>query len=525
MEMHESRSSPDPAALARSWRIILPFAIVTPLVAFVLTASKPATYESSADILSTQESFLRANLQNYNFYYRARLIWTHRVVARLPSVAEKVVAAAGVQDKGPYGFLAQSSVDADGSTDVMTFRVRDADPAEATRLATIYAQEYIRHRRALDTRSIRNAIRVVDRELDRARLEGRDPAIYADLVQQQQQLHTALASVRENAVLLRPGSEAVRIAPQPRPALIRGFALGLIMGIGLAALGRLLDPRAKSAEDISEQLDLPLLGRLPLENRSSRRRGALATLRRDDSPYVDAIQLLRTSLELDERAQGQRVLMVTSAVAGEGKSTTTANLAVALARAGRDVVLLELDVRRPSLARLFGIPPGPGVTDALLGGQSIDTFVHVIPLGESRDGLVPLDGRDPDVPAGVLRVVAAGAPVSTDSSQIVTEAGVASLLAEIRAFGEIVLVDSPQVLQSSDTLALSAHADAVLFVAHMRRYRRRHSSAIRRALAMSPALPLGLIVIGDRREFEYDSADARVGRRTPSPDTYVVRPA
>ena len=69
--------------------------------------------------------------------------------------------------------------------------------------------------------------------------------------------------------------------------------------------------------------------------------------------------------------------MVTSAVAGEGKSTTTANLAVALARAGRDVVLVELDLRRPSLARLFGIPPRPGVTEVVLGGRSIDTFMHV----------------------------------------------------------------------------------------------------------------------------------------------------
>ena len=84
MEMHESRPTQNPAALARSWRIILPFAIVTPLVALVLTASKPATYESSADILSSRESFVLSNLQNYNFFYRARLIWTQAQLARLP---------------------------------------------------------------------------------------------------------------------------------------------------------------------------------------------------------------------------------------------------------------------------------------------------------------------------------------------------------------------------------------------------------------------------------------------------------
>ena len=519
MEMHESRSSLAIAALARSWRIILPFAIVTPLVAFVLTASRPATYESSADVLSSRESFVLSNLQNYNFFYRARLIWTQAQLARLPAVAEKVVAAAGVPGKGPFGFLAQSSVDADGSTDVMTFRVRDADPSEATRLATIYAQQYIDHRRALDTQSIRNAIRVVGRELERARLEGRGPDIYADLVQQQQQLQTALASVRTNAVLLRPGSEAARIAPQPRRALTRGLVLGLIMGIGLAAVARLLDPRARSAQDISEQLNLPLLGRLPLADRRSRR-GALAVLRREDSPYVDAIQLLRTSLDIDERARELRVLMVTSAVAGEGKSTTAANLAVALARGGRDVALVELDLKRPSLSRLFGLPSGPGVADVVVGGRSIDAVTHVVPLGGSRDDAARLGGREADAPA--LRLVTAGA--AADSDQIVTGPRLASVLDQLRSLGDIVLVDSPPLLQSSDALAISAHVDGVLFVAQMRKYRRSHGPAVRHALAMSPARPLGLVVIGERHELEYETADVRAGRTSSASNPYLVRP-
>jgi Mrp family chromosome partitioning ATPase/capsular polysaccharide biosynthesis protein len=522
--MHESRSSPDLAALARSWRIVVPFAIVTPLVAFVLTSSKPATYESSADVLLSRESFVIADLQNYNFFYRARLIWTQAQIARLPSVAESVVAAAGVADKGPYGFLAQSSVDADGSTDLMTFRVRDGDPDEADRLATIYAEQYIRHRRALDTQSLRKAIRVVGRQLAGSGVD-RDPAVYADLVQKQLQLQTALASVETNAILVRSGAEAARIAPQPSGVWTRGLALGLIVGIGLAALGLLLDPRAKTGQEISEQLGLPLLGRLPLAPQPRRRARGLALLRRDDSSYVEAMQVVRTSLELDEHAREQRVIMVTSAVDGEGKSTTVANLAVALARAGRDVVLAELDLKRPSLARLFGIPAAPGLAEVVLERQSVDTVVHVIPLGGSRNGPARPGARDLDAPAGTLRVVVGGASASADSSQIVTDAGLASALAQIRTLGEIVLVDGPPLVQSSDALALSAHVDALLLVAQMRRYRRRYGSAVRHALALSPALPLGLIVIGERRELEYDTLRARAERRPSSPDTYAVRPA
>ena len=513
MEMHESRSSLALAALARSWRIVLPFAIVTPLVAFVLTASKPATYESSADVLSSRESFVMSNLQNYNFFYRARQIWTQAQIARLPSVAERVVAAAGIADRGPFGFLAQSSVDADGSTDVMTFRVRDSDPDEAARLATIYAQQYIRHRRSLDMQSVRKALRVVGRELNRVRVEGREPAIYADLVQQQQQLRTVLASVRTDAVLLRPGTEATRIAPQPQRALTRGFALGLITGIGLAALGRLLDPRATSADDVSEQLDLPLLGRLPREARPSRRRGALALLRRDDSPYVEAMQLLRTSLELDERARALQILMVTSAVAGEGKSTTTANLAVALARAGRDVVLVELDLGRPSLAGLFGIPPEPGVADVVVEGRSIETVMHVIPLGGSSDGGARLDGLDAAAPSGRLRLVVAGAAASTESSEVFTGARLAGALDQLRSLGEIVLVDGPPLLQSGDALALSARVDGLLLLAQMRKYRRRYGPAIRHALALSPALPLGLVVIDELPELGTAHRHLTAGKR------------
>jgi uncharacterized protein involved in exopolysaccharide biosynthesis len=212
--MDKSRSSRTVAdtlvELARKWRLIVPFAVVTPLVVFASASSQPAVYSSSADVLLNRQGFVISNLQDPTFWYPNRAQLTQARLARLPEVAQRVVDAAGLADRGRYGFLAQSWVQAGQYTDVMTFHVRDSDPRLAARLATIYAEQYIAYRRAVDTHSLRRATRVVDRQLAQASSGSRDPVLYADLVQKQQRLHTALASSKH------PGTRASRRRPLRR---------------------------------------------------------------------------------------------------------------------------------------------------------------------------------------------------------------------------------------------------------------------------------------------------------------------
>ena len=119
-----------------------------------------------------------------------------------------------------------------------------------------------------------------------------------------------------------------------------------------------LDTRPRSADEIGERLGVPLLARLPRPPRKFRAPGR--ALGAPHGPQGEAFRMLKTNLEFVNVERGCRTIMITSAVKGEGKSTTVANLAVAMARAGRRVALVDLDVREPMLHRFFDLARKPG---------------------------------------------------------------------------------------------------------------------------------------------------------------------
>jgi Mrp family chromosome partitioning ATPase len=511
--MDESRSSRTVVDtfvdLARKWPLILPFAIVTPLVAFALTSSQPAVHSSSADVLLNRQAYVISGLRDPTFWYPNRAQLTQATLARLPDVAQRVVDAAGLADRGRYGFLAQSWVAAGGGTDVMTFHVSDRDPELAARLATTYAEEYIAYRNELDTQSLSRAIAVIGRQVERTR--GSDPVAYADLVSKQQQLHTALAALKTNVILVRPAGVAEQVAPRPYDSLLAAVFLGLVVGVGLAALAVLLDPRGRTAEEIAEQVALPLVGLLPRERRARRGTRALALQGRDEA-RADAVRTLRTNLELAPVGQRGTVVLVTSAVAAEGKSTTAADLAVALARAERDVVLVDLDLHRPTLARLIGQPLAPGVADIVRRTATLDQALRPVPLGSRPDG------DEPDSAAqgrGTLRALTAGTDLTSGSTVLTSAQAIHQLLESLRESADVVLVDTPPLLRTSDPLALSTYADGILLVLNARRYRRRYAPELRHLIALSPAPPLGIVVVGEPGWLQRARADTHEDRPRP----------
>ena len=493
--MHESRSAHGVldglAALVRRWRIVVPFAVVTPIVVFVLTAPTPAVYEASADVLLDRKGQAISGLREVEWWEfdAARAVRTQAELARLPDVKRLAVAAA--EDRGlPAGSLVGASdVTEDGLTDIMTFGVRDGDPEVAIALATIYAEQYVAHRRALETTAIRRAIGVVSDQLANARARGVPPDSYADLVRQLQRLHAGLATVAGNVQLVRPARTAARVEYTLWRDTLMALVLGLVTGIGLAGLAGLVDPRARSVEEISDQLGLPVLGRLPLQRRGARTSVATALLRGEDDAGAEAIRMLRIALE--SVAGSQRIVMVTSSVAGEGKSTTAASLAVSLALAGRDVVLVDLDLRRPDLWRIFDLPKSPGIVEH---GISLLTPTAGSALADS--------GSAPDT-RGSLRVVPAGNALAVNTESIVVGGSLRPVLEALTTSADLVLVDGPPALQSADALALgSGVVDGFVLVAQTRRYRRRYAPELERFLARSSATPLGLVVLGTRQELE-----------------------
>jgi capsular exopolysaccharide synthesis family protein len=185
-----------------------------------------------------------------------------------------------------------------------------------------------------------------------------------------------------------------------------------------------------------------------------------------------------------------RSVVITSSVSQEGKSVVAANLAVTLARAGRRVVLCDLDVRQPSIARLFGLLDRPGLTEVVLGVAPLDQALASIDVGiDEQAERAGENGRLP-----MLRVLTVGRAQPPNPGEFVASGRVAALIKELESQADHVILDTPPILPLGDAAALSANADGVLFVARLETLKRPMLTAAKRPLAASPAELLGVVI-------------------------------
>ena len=195
-----------------------------------------------------------------------------------------------------------------------------------------------------------------------------------------------------NAYLVEPADAADQISPLPVRTGLLALTLSLILGVGLAFLYETLDTRVRSADEIATRLGLPQLARIPAPRRKISKKNGLVTIEEPNSANAEAFRILRTNLDFVDLDRQARMIMVTSAVEGEGKSTTAANLAVTLARSGRRVVLVDLDTRRPFLHEFFGLEREDGLTRVALGYSELDVALKRVAL--SNDSQQQADGNE-----------------------------------------------------------------------------------------------------------------------------------
>jgi Mrp family chromosome partitioning ATPase len=293
----------------------------------------------------------------------------------------------------------------------------------------------------------------------------------------------------------------VKVQPRPTRNGALGIALGLVLGLGLAFLWEALDTRVHSADEIEERLGLPLLARIPAPSRRLRRQNALAMLANPRGVDAETFRMLKMNLEFTQLGRDVQTVMVTSAVEREGKSTTVANLAVALARAGESVCLVDLDLRRPFLDRFFEIE-GPGLTQVLLGQVELQEALTPIVLSPAGGFVETIRNGHGKPDGGVLYVLTAGA-IPPNAGELVAGERVARVLEELRERFTTVLIDAPPTLQVGDAMALSSRVDALFVVTRLNVVRRPMVKEFRRALDASPALKLGFVLTDAASEERY----------------------
>ncbi len=500
----------------RKWIVLFALTCV-PVAAVVVAMQQAAVYQASAEVLVSRQTLATQlfDLSDPAALDAGRIANTQARLARSPEIARRTLDALGLEDRDASELLGASTVTPAEETDILVFLVRDGDPDVAARLVSEYASQFAEYRRDLDVGALANAREQVEERIEDLEAEGaQGSVVYRSLVDTRQQLEAMEALQSGRATVVRSASSAAQIQPQPRRAGMLGLALGLVLAVTLAFLREALDSRVRTSGEVIERLQLPLLARVPRQSRKDVRRRPVVMLAAPNGRHAEPFRMLRTKLEFSKLDGAGTRIMITSAEANEGKSTTAANLAVALAKAGRRVVLVDLDLRSPDLHKLFELGERPGVTDVVLGIVNLDEALAPVPVS-SFGTEISSNGQDGSVAGGRLAVLSAGMH-SANPADIISLGALAGMLEELSRRADVVLLDAAPLLVASETLALTARVNALILVARARVARVQTLDEVRDILDASPAVKLGFVLTGaDQRDVYHPHYQESAGMLPP----------
>jgi capsular exopolysaccharide synthesis family protein len=290
----------------------------------------------------------------------------------------------------------------------------------------------------------------------------------------------------EAKTLNTPSRDIAPVAPRLNQSLLLGMAAGLLFGVGLAALAELSDKGFRSPADIRARLGLPVIGHippirtnLPAEDQLDLEPTVVAALR-PKSVEAEAYRGVRTALYFNAAGSTHQMIQVTSPSQGDGKSTLAANLAVSIAQSGKRTLLVDCDMRRPRVHRVFHLAdPGPGLAAVI-------------------NGTVPLSGAILRTPVENLSLLPCGKKPS-NPAELLTSPNFPDLLDRLKSDYDYVILDTPPVLAVSDPSAVAPRADGVILVFRMTSKVRPAAERAREQLQQIGANVLGVVVNGSGR--------------------------
>jgi Mrp family chromosome partitioning ATPase len=479
------------------WRrlaIVLAALAIVPIAALVTELRKRPLYEATAQVLLSREN-LAASLTGKPDSIAAqdpvRLAQTLAALARTEPVATLAARRADADTRATTRgeqLLRASTVRVKDGTDLLEFHVRDNDRTFALRAAQAYATAFVTYRRQLELTSLRTAQRQLNARLQSLRSDGeRRSKLHATLVRRARELRSLAALETGNALAVR-SPRAQQVEPKPLRAVLFASALAGVLGLALAFLWERLDRRQEPGEDAEERLRLPVLARL---SDSTAGLGGLSMLTAPTDEEAAGFRALRINLDLVNRVRGARTIMFTSAGVQPEKAVVAANLALAVTRAGRHVVLVELAADEPSLPRLFGLAERTGIVDVALGHARLESSLATVDLGTPGREEAHV-GRNNGAPS-VLEVLALGS--SPPDSSLLAGRAVADVLERLTERADLVLIDGPPLFPANE--ALDGCAEALVVVTRANALRRHVQAGLVSALEESFATPLGLVLIGE----------------------------
>ncbi len=464
-----------------AWRIGVIVVIVTGIVLWAsLTAHK--TYSASASIVYNPSSTV---LQPTDAPSIERQLATYEALVRTPAV---MVVASRQISESPAAIRSAISASAEPKANIIKVNATAPRPTQAAARANAVARGFVSVQQAGQTAGYKTARAQLESEIEALRGNPGATSQIAALQDRINALQINAAGSTSELQISDPATPPTSPA-SPRPtvnAIIALFA-SLLIGVLVVLARDQLRPQFGNPRELASMLNQPVLVSIPYRARmpSTRRRMAQAALERETYDALQAsVRLLGPS------GAGPNVLLVTSAVHGEGKTTVTANLGRSLARAGERTLLVSADLRFPTLQDHFQLPLSPGLSDLLRAVQ--------------QDGALPLKQLEQtirQVPSDPgLELLAAG-EVPADPGSLLSGSALRVLFEWLRESDyNHIIVDSPPILGLGDTSFLAQEAREALLVARLDRVSHEQVEDLNELVGRLRLRALGLVVIGTKLE-------------------------
>lgn len=294
---------------------------------------------------------------------------------------------------------------------------------------------------AKDSEKIRRYGSLERQQADLQRAVTQGQAVVAQLANSVLQLNLRTKGIHKPGRIIAGPTKAIQVAPKPLQNMLYATGIGIVLAICFALLQEFLDDRIHTPEEARRHLNVPILGYIPLVEKEE---GRLLSRARGMGPLLESYRVLRSNVQFATVDNPASALLVTSSVPGEGKSTTASNLAVAMALDGRRVILVDCDLRLPTLHEKFQVKAAPGLTNVMLGSASLDEAL-----------------QETTIPK--LRLLTAG-PLPPNPAELLNSHTMQQVFAALKSKSDVVIFDSPPCLSAADAQVLSAAVDGVIYV-------------------------------------------------------------
>jgi len=460
------------------WRwkfLVLALLIVVPAISYLLEARKDRQYRSST-LVQVQAVSLDPSL----FPQAPTGSQSILTVARLVQTSGIARAAGKLMDPPQPGgaLLGKIDVSPDTDTGFLSIGATDTDPRRAAQIANAFSLAISSNRAASQISQINFAIGGAKRQLER--LDRRDQAGRNQLRGQLERLRAlrALAQRPDAAIIERAVPAATPQGRNVRRAIELGLVIAVLLSIGAVALAENSDRRIRNPDELEELTGLPLLSAIPATAFGS---GG------SDGRDEEAFQMLRAALMYFNVDRRLNSVVIASPGQEDGKTTVAVRLAVALARAGKQVILVDADLRHPRAGVRLGVEASDGLATVVVGAHQLFE-VLVKPTHYAGEVL--------DLPeAGSLRVLPAGTP-PPNPAEILSAPGLPRVLADLEARSDIVIVDTAAALAVSDALPLLQAASGVVLVARLNRSTRAAIRRLQAVVGSAGGTALGVVATG-----------------------------